>query len=255
VRGKKMKIEYERKAGETFTMMPFANGMQTGMLLQPKASEASGNRLTVVRFKHCTGNTLGKEVTIVVDAATKAAGLLELMTLAQHDAAEAMDEKTVQPPYSQGLPNMQTLAGSFLPAGEDTHELTPEEQVYREKAMEEARKASKQAANEKAKEKRDGRPEKQKIADNKKAKEKWAGRSEQQIAHRKQQMKEADDRRRKRRTKKQKQQRKEANQQNTKQRQKAPAKKQREKTPTPTTTPPPISNSGRTSQRPARYTE
>ena len=180
VRGKKMKIEYERKAGETFTMMPFANGMQTGMLLQPMAEAGSGNRLTAVRFKHCTGNTLGKEVTIVVDAATKAAGLLDLMTLAQDDAAEAMDEKTVQPPYSPGSPNMETLAGSFLPAGEDTHELTLEEQVHREEAMEEARKASKQEANEKAKERRDGRSEEQKIKDSENRKEKYKSRSEEQ---------------------------------------------------------------------------
>jgi hypothetical protein len=73
VRGSKMTIEYsQRKAGETLTMGPFANGMRVALLLQPMASAGSGNRLTTVRFKHCTGHTLEKEVTTVVDAATKA---------------------------------------------------------------------------------------------------------------------------------------------------------------------------------------
>jgi hypothetical protein len=116
--GPKMNIEYERKAGETFTMDPFANGMRVGMLLQP-AGAATGNRLTKISFKHCTGPTLEKEVTIVVDAATKALPLLELTNLAQKDAAEALVKKTVHPPYSPGSPTLQALAGSFLPAGQD----------------------------------------------------------------------------------------------------------------------------------------
>ena len=73
-----MNIVYERKAGETFTMGPFANGMRVAMLLQPKAGAATGNRLTKVRFRHRTGPMLQKEVTIVVDAAAKAPPLLEL---------------------------------------------------------------------------------------------------------------------------------------------------------------------------------
>jgi hypothetical protein len=285
VRGKKMKIVYERKAGETITMGPFANGMRVGLLLQPEARAASGNRLTTIRFKHCTGHTLEKEVTTVVDAATKAPPLLELMTLAQKDAAEALVEKTVQPPYSPGSPNLQTLAGSFLP-GQDTRELTPEEQVHILRADQEKRKKHNEKAkekrdgrteeqkiadNEKAKEKRDGRPEEQKIEDNQRRKEKYNSRPEKQkidysekqkekynSRSEKQKTEDSEKRKEKRKSRpeKQKKQREEANQQNKKQRKEAPAKKQREKKPTTTTTTTTTtSSSGRKSQRPARYYE
>jgi hypothetical protein len=55
--GQKMKVVYKREAGETVTIGMFANGMQVGMLLQPNTAAATGNRLTGVRFKHCTGAT------------------------------------------------------------------------------------------------------------------------------------------------------------------------------------------------------
>jgi hypothetical protein len=58
-------------------------------------------------------------VIIAVDAATKAVPLLQLMALAQKDAAATLvGDETVQPcppPYTPGVPALGTLAGgSFL---------------------------------------------------------------------------------------------------------------------------------------------
>ena len=107
-----MEVEYKRKGGEALTMGPFASGMQVEVLLQPKAAEATGNRAThknplqASSFKRCTAATKQKKVVIVVDAATKAVPLLQLMAMAQKGAEVLVDEEVQprQPPYIPGDP-------------------------------------------------------------------------------------------------------------------------------------------------------
>jgi hypothetical protein len=191
----KMKVVFKREAGGAFTMGMFANAMQVGMLLQPTTKRSSihceSTQQRPLQALHRRRATQAEEVAIVVDAATKAVPLLKLMELAQTDAAAALVDETAQPPYSPGVPALESLAGSFLPAPTRTPEEKAALEVHRKKAREEARKASsekakekwddrtekkKAADSEKGKEKRDGRTEKKKAADSEKAKEKWDGR-------------------------------------------------------------------------------
>jgi hypothetical protein len=95
-----MKWTLKREAGETMAMGMLASGTQKAILLQPKA-KTDADRISVIHLRHCTTETVAKETSIIVDAATKAGPMCELIDQVQQAAADAMGTISVRHPHTR----------------------------------------------------------------------------------------------------------------------------------------------------------